>query len=81
MDPLREGGYAAGEEGRGESRKQADITAVFPENYYFHQSCFGKYSTTHSTIIFFFFFLNKYSHVLFPYLSRRGQSASDGCRV
>lgn len=35
MDPLREGGYAAGEEGRGESRKQAEITAVFPENYYF----------------------------------------------
>lgn len=55
MDPLREGGYAAGEEGRGESRKQADITAAFPENYYLHQSCFGKYSTTYSTIIFFFF--------------------------
>lgn len=46
MDPLREGGYAAGEEGRGQGRKQADITAVFPENYYCRQSCFGKYSIT-----------------------------------
>lgn len=47
MDPLRQGGYRGGEEGRSKGRKQADVTASsVPRKELlllsFTKSCFGK---------------------------------------
>lgn len=76
MDPLRQGGYRVGEEGTNERRKQADVTAssVPRQKNIFTKSCDGKYIARSTASIVFI-----HAKTL-PHLSRRGRSASGGCR-